>query len=170
MNKKRIIISAVIFLGSVAATFAQTKATVKQKDFQTFVGNWKGTLTYLDYSSNKPYTMPADLEVRQSKNPNVFLFSNLYPDEPKANSSDTLTISDDGKMVNNETVKSKRKLSNGNTEIIAERSGRDGNDNKPALIRMTYTVGKNRYTNVKEVKFTGQKEWIKRHEYSYTRK
>ena len=80
---------------------------------------------------------------------NVFIFLNLYPDEPKATSSDTLTISNSGKMVNNETVKSKRKLGNGNTEIITELLGKDGNDNKPALIRTTYTVGKNIYTNIK---------------------
>lgn len=170
MSKNKFLIATVIFLSSVSTTSAQTLSKVKQKDFQTFVGNWNGTLTYLDYSSNKPYTMPANLEIKQLKKSNVFIFSNLYPDEPKANSSDTLTISNDGKMVNNETVKSKRKFRNGNTEIITEILSVDGNDNKPAIIRITYTVGNTIYTNIKEVKFIGQNEWIKRHEYSYTRK
>jgi len=100
----------------------------------------------------------------------MFLFfSNSYPDEPKANSADTITISGNGKMINKERVRSKKKLDNGKLEIITEINGVDGNDNKPAIIRTTYTVGKNTYTNIKEIQFTGQNEWIKRHEYSYTR-
>lgn len=164
------LIASVISFIIVSTTSAQTFSKVTQKDFQLFIGNWKGTLTYLDYSSNKPYTMPADMEVRQLNKSNVFIFSNLYPNEPKANSSDTLTISANGKMLNNETVKSIRKLKNGNIEIITELLSKDGNDNKPALIRIVYTVAKNIYTNIKEVKFIGRNKWIKRHEYNYTRK
>jgi len=155
---------------SISAAFAQTKTKITQKDFQSFIGNWKGSLTYLDYSSNKPYTMPAEMEIEQIKNTNVYILKNIYPDEPKANSSDTLTLSKNGRMINKEIVKSKKKLENGNTRIITEFLGIDGNDNKPAIIRITHTVGRNIYKNIKHVQFIGQKEWIKRHEYSYTRK
>ncbi len=170
MIKNIIAITSIIFLLNFSAVFAQTSTKVTPKDFQLFVGNWKGTLTYLDYSSHKQYTMPADINISQLKKSNVFIFSNLYPDEPKANSTDTLIISHNGKMINNEIVKSKQKPDNGDTKIITGFLGKDGNDNMPALIRITYTVGKNIYTNIKEVQFVGQNEWIKRHEYSYTRK
>ena len=170
MKKFKIFITATLLFLSCSAIFAQTATKVTKKDFQLFIGNWNGTLTYLDYSSNKPYTMPADIEIRHLKKSNVFIFSNLYPDEPKANLSDSLTISENGKMINKATVKSKRKLTNGNIKIVTELMSIDGNDNKPATIRVTYTVGKNIYTNIKDVQFVGQNKWIKRHEYSYTRK
>ena len=69
----------------------------------------EGTLTYLEYSSNKSYTMPADVDKKQLNKSKSFIFSNLYPDKPKANSSDTLTISKDGFMVSNKTVRSIKK-------------------------------------------------------------
>ncbi|MEO5942700.1 MAG: hypothetical protein ABIP30_15405 [Ferruginibacter sp.] len=33
------------------------------RDFDKLVGSWEGSLTYLDYSSGKPYTMSADIEI-----------------------------------------------------------------------------------------------------------
>jgi hypothetical protein len=34
-----------------------------QKDFAKLSGTWGGSLTYVDYSTGKPYTMPANLEI-----------------------------------------------------------------------------------------------------------
>lgn len=66
-------------------------------------------------------------------------------------------------------MKSKKFLPNGNIEIVTEYYGIDGNDNKSALIRHTYTVGKSIFIKKKQVQFKGKSEWINRHEYSYTR-
>jgi hypothetical protein len=138
-----------------------------QKDFNKLSGSWNGSLTYLDYSSGKPYTMPANLEIRRIAKTNKFVFSNIYPNEPSANSKDTVTISTDGKFIDKELVKSRRKLPNGDLEIITEEFGKDGNDDKPATFRHTYTLGPSTYINRKDVQFTGETEWINRHEYSY---
>lgn len=139
------------------------------KDFAEACGNWQGSLTYLDYSSGKPFTMQADLEITRIGKSNQFIFSNRYPKESNANSTDTITISKDGKHINQELVISRKKLSNKNIEIITTESGKDGNDNKPATIKHIYTFGKNTFVNIKEVQFEGEKNWIKRHEYSYTK-
>ncbi len=160
---------AIMLLMNPYANFAQTQPKLKMKDLQPLSGHWKGTLTYLDYSSNKPYTMPADVGIKPLKKFNAFIFSNIYPNEPKANSADTVFITGNGTMIDGATVKSKRKLGDGNTVIVTERMARDGNDNKPATIRITYTFGNNIFTNIKDVQFEGQSEWIKRHEYNYTR-
>lgn len=182
MKKHTILIILSIFLFNIATVFAQTSekvsekvvsqnsSKVSKKDFQILVGSWQGSLTYLDYSSGKPYTMPADVNVSQVANSKTFIFTNLYPNEPKANSADTVVISKKGKLLNKATVTSKRKLDDGNTEIVTEFLGTDGNDNKPAVIRHTYLIGKNTYTNAEHVQFVGQNEWIKRNEYSYKRK
>lgn len=146
---------------------AQTSVKNLSKEFQKVAGSWTGSLTYLDYSSGKPYTMPANLAIRRLGKTNVFLFSNIYPNETNANSTDTLTISVDGNHINNESVKSVRQLSNGDTEIITEVSGKDGNDNQPAIIRHTYTLGGATFKKAKDVQFVGETKWINRHEYSY---
>jgi hypothetical protein len=148
---------------------AQTDFETLSKDFTKLSGSWKGTLTYLDYSSGKPYTMPADIEVKRIRKTNKFIFSNIYPNEKSANSIDTIIISKDGKYIDKELIKSRRKLENGDIEIVTEEFGKDGNDNKPATFRHTYTFGKTTYKKRKDVQFTGQTNWINRHEYSYTR-
>ena len=138
-------------------------------DFKPVAGEWFGHLTYLDYSSGKPYTMPANVQITLLNKEHKLLFASSYPDEPKANSTDTTIISADGAMIDEEVVKSVKKL-NDNTEIITEYKATDGNDNKPAIIRHTYTLSNKRFSIKKEVKFEGTTEWIKRNEYNYSRK
>ena len=154
----------------VTASNAQETATVSAKDFKTLVGSWQGALTYLDYSSGKPYTMPADVAVKRLKKTNTFILSNVYPNETNANSLDTLTISPDGKLIGTELVKSKKRLDNGDLEIVTEELGKDGNDDKPAILRHTYTVGKTIFKKRKDIQFQGETIWINRHEYSYKKK
>ena len=149
---------------------AQNIFKIIQKDFEKLSGTWQGSLTYLDYSSGKPYTMPADIEIKRFDKTNKFIFSNIYPDELSANSMDTLSVSTDGKYIANELVKSRRKLRNGDIEIITEDFGKDGNENKPATFRHTYIFGATTYKNRKDVRFTGETKWINRHEYSYKKK
>ena len=51
-----------------------------EKDLKNLIGKWEGTLTYLDYQSDKPYTMPANIEVNLIDS-NNFLYKNIYPKE-----------------------------------------------------------------------------------------
>lgn len=146
---------------------AQSSFKSIQNDFDRLSGTWKGSLTYLDYSSGKPYTMSADIEIKRIGKTNKFVFSNIYPNEKNANSIDTISISTDGKYIDKELVKSRLKLPNGDIEIITEEFGKDGNDNKAAKFRHTYTFGLTTYKNRKDVQFAGKSEWINRHEYSY---
>ena len=158
------------FLIILCSASAQRVSNISANDFKLLIGIWQGSLTYLDYSSGKSYTMSATIDIKRIGKTNKFIFSNIYPKEPNANSVDTFIISKDGTAVNDERVKSKRKLDDDNLEIITEISGKDGNDNKPALIRHTYIFGKVFFSVRKEVQFEGQSEWVKRHEYSYTKK
>ena len=170
MIKMKLYLTLIITFLVITSTNAQINPKTLAKDFKTLAGSWQGTLTYLDYSSGKPYTMLADIDIKRIEKTNKFSFSNIYPKEKSANSVDTVTISKDGKYVNKELVKSRHKLPKGKIEIITEESGEDGNDNKPATFRHTYTFGKTTYINRKDVQFIGETKWINRHEYSYTRK
>ncbi|MBA2612156.1 MAG: hypothetical protein H0U95_09300 [Bacteroidetes bacterium] len=164
--------SLILLLSILGLSFSFQKNNLKitTKDFKQLIGNWEGSLTYLDYSTAKPYTMPANIEVIRIKKTNSYIFASKYPNEANANSSDTITISKAGNFFGKEAVKAKKKLANGDTEIITEELGKDGNDDMPAIIRHTYTFGELSFCNKKEVQFIGKAEWIKRHEYSYKRK
>ena len=154
-------------LTAIVFSYAQETTKISAKDFKVLIGSWQGSLTYLDYSSGKPYTMPADAEIKRIGTTNKFIFSNIYPNETSANSFDTLTISVDGKFIGTERVKSKKKLENGTIEIITEELGNDGNDSKPAIFRQTYTISRGIFKKRKDVQFQGATSWINRHEYLY---
>lgn len=143
--------------------------TVSVKDFKPAFGKWKGTLTYLDYTSGKPYTMPCNITINAEKVSNHKLLIKFeYPDEPKANGSETIVISADGKSIGDEQVVINEKL-NGVTKIIAERNGVDGNDNRKAILRLIYEFSKRSFSMRKQVKFEGEEKWILRNEFKMSR-
>jgi hypothetical protein len=151
-------------------TFAANDIKVSTKDFSIAFGFWKGSLTYLDYSSGKPYTMPAEINISaDSTNKNGLIFIYQYPNEPKANGNDTLQINESGTMINGALVVLKQKDENGALKIITEKAGIDGNDNRKATIRHTFFISEKIFSNTKDVKFEGEKNWIRRNEYSFRR-
>lgn len=149
-------------------TFAQK---ITPGDLKIIEGNWVGTLTYLDYTTNKPFTMPSNTTYEQSKtNANLYFRSIGYSAEPHANQKDTMVISVDGKMLDEYSVISVKKITNDGLEIIVQKKGVDGNENKPALLKKTITITKNYLTICKEVLFDDAKKWVVRHTYSFTKK
>ena len=156
-------------MGSLAAA-SQSKIAVSAEDYLIAAGSLKGTLTYLDYSSGRSFSMPANVILaRNPADRNAVIFSFDYPEERKANGNDTLVISNNGLVVNGATVTSKTKLADGSLQIITDKEGKDGNDNKKAILRHIYTISKDRFVNRKEVKFDGTDSWILRNEFSFRR-
>jgi len=143
--------------------------TVSVKDFKPAFGKWKGTLTYIDYTSGKPYSMPCKITVIADQLSNRKVILNIeYPNEPQANGKDTVVISADGKMIGDDLVISNEKVK-GVTKIIAERTGEDGNDHRKALLRHTFTFSRKSFSKRKEVRFEGEDKWILRNEYKMSR-
>ena len=165
---KLYLIPFAIFIASSLS--AQTDYKTLVKDFQKVSGNWTGSLTYLDYTSAELYSMPADVHIARIKKTNLFSFSDIYPDEPQANSIDTINLSTDGKYINDELIVSRKKLPNGDIAIVTTETGTDGNDDKPATFRNTYTLSKTRLIKRKDVQFDGDSEYIMRHEHAYAKK
>jgi hypothetical protein len=170
MNKTRLYITLCIILLITTICRAQISFKAIQNDIYKLSGTWEGSLTYLDYTSGKLYTMKADIEIKRIGKTNKFVFSNIYPNETSANSIDTISISIDGKYIDKELIKSRHKLPNGDIEIVTEEFGKDGNDNRPATFRHTYTLGSTTYKIRKDIQFTGRTDWINRHEYAYKKK
>lgn len=170
MRKIKFYSTLIIVLLSVVFCNAQNNLKTTISDFNKLSGSWSGTLTYLDYKSGKPYTMPADLIIKRVGKTNHYAISNIYPNETNANSTDTIAVSSDGKLIDGKLIKSRRKLANGTIEFTTEELGKDGNDNKKALIRLTYNFNQTSFSKRKDIKFVGETDWIKRHEYLYIRK
>jgi len=140
---------------------------VTTDDLKTLLGEWAGTLTYIDYGTNKPFTMPANLIVNQGKNNNQIVLNNNYPNEPNANSRDKIKISIDGTQLNKLDIKSKQVFPNGQVQITTQYSGKD--NGKQALIKNIYIFGTSEFIIRKVVKFENSDDWLMRNEYKYVR-
>lgn len=140
---------------------------ISSEDLKIIIGDWAGSITYLDYNTNKPFTMPANLIVKQGKNKNRLLLYNVYPNEPKANNKEKIKVSKNGTLLNKKSVSSREELPDGQIQIKTKSTGKD--DNKKALIQYTYILAKDQFIIRKEVQFENSKDWIKRSEFNYTR-
>ncbi len=133
------------------------------KDLSNSVGEWKGKLTYLDYTSGKPYTMSANIKISFTENNSGYIMGYEYPDEPHANSIDTTYVN--GKLFGKDKIVEFKKATEGGFTLVTEIEGEDGNDHKKAILRHTYILNNNTFSAVKDVKFNGTDKWIKRNEY-----
>ena len=164
--KKMIFISVVIFY-VLSSYNSSAQTTISSADFKPLIGSWLGTLTYINYSDGTPFSMPVELRIVQLEETNKFTFYFSFPDEPQANSEETVTISKGGTMLNGEPVKSKRLLEDGNLEIVTQSMGTD--DEQPATIQQTYVIGANVFVTRKDVLFEDQEEWLYRNEFNFKR-
>ncbi len=141
------------------------------KELKVLAGDWQGTLSYKDYTSNKPVSLPVQVNVSENMDDRFLVLSYTYPQEPKANSVDTIFLSANGLRINDRPIVALRQLDSTMTLIVCERRGKDGNDNKPAVIRMSYTIGPEVFVIRKEVRFEDDpgNGWIRRNEYQLSR-
>ena len=166
---KALLFSLLLGIGFLTTSLTTKDASLKANDLLQLPGNWEGQLTYLDYSSGKPYSMPAHVNITAIRKNAAYAFAFIYPDEPKANSTDTILVDLKQQTVDGHTV---QKVIRTDSLIWIEttHTAVDGNDNKPALIKHTYAIGKSKLSIRKDVQFTGTTTWIQRHEYVFRRK
>lgn len=158
----------VMMVSIAISVSAQQK--IKPADFAPAFGTMKGTLTYLDYTSGKPFSMPANCTLLAGDRASGEIIKVMeYPQEPKANGSDTFRISQDGTKLDGEVVTVRKQLPDGGLQIVTEKEDVDGNDHRAARIRHTYTISKNQFAIQKEVRFKGEEKWIQRHLFSFSR-
>jgi len=159
----------IFFLCLFAGIFTQLQAQTPLKNTEVMpaIGSWQGDLTYLDYTSNKQVVIPTTVEMEQIK-VGVFTFSYQFPKEPHVFWTDTVAISADGLFWGKEKIVTKKNLPDASLELVTEENDKD--NNKPALLRRTYTFGQNQYVLKKEVQFIGENTWFQRHEYRFEKR
>lgn len=156
---------AAMFIILTCAAFFQ--AQISTNDFRPVLGDWKGTLTYNDYSSSKEVKISADISVSELvSDKNAIVLKYTYPKEPQANSMDTLRISADGKMINDKHIVSAVKQ-NDSVVLTAEKQGKD--NDKPSTLRYIYTLSNSKFNIRKEVKYNDSSDFFFRNEYSFHR-
>ena len=162
-----------VFMFALLAAFVsfvpQQSPRVSAEDLRRLTGaRWTGTLTYLDYRSNKPVSIPSSLTVTQAAgDENAWVFEYEYPDEPKANGKQTLKIEEGGTVFDGETVVERTGLDGGGFRLVTEKRGRD--NDKEALFRFTYTLDGSAFSVKKEVRPEGASDFFERNRYSWKR-
>lgn len=162
-------ISAFLIASSFLSLILFNTPKVVPSDLQPLTGaEWKGSLSYLDYQKNKMVSIPSNLTVTQSTTvESSWIFEYRYPDEPKANSKETVILSEDGKLIEGERVSERTNLSGDRLKIVTEKSGSDYD--KKALFRFTYLLGKTSFSIKKEVRYEDAKKFFVRNEYRWKR-
>jgi len=166
---RKILYTATLALLTCYTVIAQKDTTMLPAAFKQLIGCWQGTLNYSGTIIRKPYTTTATLIVKQIGRSCQFEFLHIYTQNPNDKSADTLTISTDSSKLNNARVTSMHSTPEGNIIIITEAPGFEHDYNKAAIIRQTYTIGKQHYNYKKEIQPEGQTEWLESAEFTYVR-
>ncbi len=160
----------VLLIASFLTTLAPPQSPkVSAEDLMKLTGaRWTGTLTYLDYRSNKRVSIPSNLTVTQTAGDEPsWVFEYEYPDEPKANGKQMLKVEEGGAVFDGEKVVERTGLDDGGFRLVTMKRGRD--NDKDALFRFTYTLDRSTFTIKKEVRPEGAAEYFERNTYSWKR-
>ena len=153
---RRLLVAVAVLVAQGAPLAAQSKpAAITPADVDRLTGApWKGTLEYLDYTSQKQVTIKSTLAVRrlpaQSDGTTAWSMAIGYTDEPDANSGETAMLSADGTL-----------------RVVTEQDGPD--DNRPARFRFVYLIGPATVSIQKLVRFAPTEAFFERHIYRWGR-
>lgn len=140
---------------------------VKITDFKVIEGDdWTGDLTYLDYSGNKRVTIPTAAAVSITS-PTKLKYSVSYPKEPWEDTKATLKLSKSGRVLDGNPVTYREVQTDGSLEILTKHQGKD--NDKPAQIRLAYTLSASKFTISKDVRFEDEADFVNRNIYAFTR-
>lgn len=158
-----------LFTLTFAMYAAGQTAPLTADDLKILEGpKWTGTLTYLDYSSNKKTSIKSNVTVSRAEAANTWVFAYEYPDEPKANGTSNVSLTNGGTLFNDQKVIERSVIADGSSlRIVTTKNGTD--NNKPAVVRFTYSVTPTSFRIMKEVQLEGSAEWFERNEYRWTR-
>lgn len=150
--------------------FINAKAQkINSGDLDQLTGKWTGKLTYLDYTSNRPESIPSLLTVAKKRN-SLYRFSFSYPGESGRSSVENFLVSEDGKTISKMRIVEYVKTPGGEFKLVLEEKGKDGNNHRPALFHHIVASSGEKLVLTKMVKFNGEEEFFQRNQYVFTRK
>ncbi|WP_084399252.1 hypothetical protein [Henriciella aquimarina] len=127
--------------------------------------DWEGELTYLkDADEGAEVTLPVELAVAQNGQTFELYFS--YPEQPTADGRAEVIVSDDGKMLNDETIVSREQKDDGFV-LITQQACKD--NDLEAQCEYTYWISEHAFSIRKMVRIDGREGAFQRTYYSFTR-
>lgn len=105
------------------------------KDLLSSLGAWEGKLTYMDYSTGKPFTMFANIKISLTEDKTGYIMGYAYPKEPHANFKDTIFVTNN--LFGKEKMIDFKKATNDGFTLVTEIEGEDGNEHQKATLRHT---------------------------------
>ena len=161
-----------------AATSASTNtaeiaaAVVTAMDIDRLTGEpWRGTLTYLDYTSRAQTTIKSSLQMtrlpEQSDGAIAWNMSVGYTDEPHANSGETAVLAGGGRVFRGANVLERTILADGMVRVVTEQDGED--DGRAARLRFVYVLGEKQCSIQKLVRLLPDGAFFERHIYRWSR-
>lgn len=160
--------TAVATVAFLVISIGSQAQSLKATELQPAAGTWKGTLTYVDYSSEKKETIKAGV-VLQISGENEYSIGFFYSEEPDHNQTMKYVIKENGSLVNDKKLVEKTRLLDGTLRIVLESRGTDGNDLKQAILRDVLIIGPNSLTIAKWVLYDDADEYFERNRYVFTR-
>jgi uncharacterized membrane protein YphA (DoxX/SURF4 family) len=140
---------------------------VQLEDLKKLEGNWKGVLTYKDYSRGNEVMIPCNLAVKLKDDMKLIQMAYDYPEESSHNSKDEIRISSNGTRINGEKLIDRTVDASGNTKLIIEMRGEDGS--KPAIIKRIIEVSDSSFTMTKVVQYMTTGETFVRNQYRWNK-
>lgn len=148
-------------------TISSMAAQASPADFALIEGDgWAGTLTYLDYGTQKLSSIPVALDVAPASGRTV-TYKIKYPGEAQYNTTEKLKLSKDGTRLNGNAIIERTSQQDESVEIVTLERGKD--DNREADIRTTYKLSSSALTITKDVKFDDGEDFFERNELALTR-
>lgn len=142
---------------------SQPKVTIS--DFENLNNSkWNGNLMYTNYSDGNKVTIRTALQI--TINGDKIIMDTQYPDEPNANSKESIRISKAGTHLGKEELVDK-KFENGVLTLVTKFKGKD--NNKKAVMYKTYSISEEVYSVEKEVQYVKTMVRILRNKYDYKR-
>ncbi|WP_409432060.1 hypothetical protein ACJ3XI_07510 [Litorimonas sp. RW-G-Af-16] len=150
-----------------AVEYSAEGPTVSLSDLAVLTGDdWVGSLTYLDYSSGEMAEIATKVSIQAPESRQI-TYTISYPDEPWEDGTDTIKLSEDGRLVDGYVVIQSQTGEAGEVMFMTEHAGED--DNQPATIRMAYRVAPKEFQIRKDVKFEASEAFITRSTYAFSR-
>lgn len=152
-------------LGVIQLAFAQPIPN-QQVDFSTILGIHTGTLTYLDYTSNKSETLSM-VGLAYLKGEKLILEHTFYEWGRVIDQKYTYDIVNGqlalGKKA--KTISLESDTAAKTFRQVITLPGKDGNEQKPCIFRMTFDYDGKVFAIKKEVSFDNEQSFFRRNEY-----
>lgn len=154
-----------VFFLFILSFSSQNLFSQQKYNFEVISGkDWKGFLTYKDYSSGNEVNIPVNIRLEYISN-NEYNVTLEFPNESHANSNYTKSFSEDGKKFADENVLSFSVENGGKYTLITEKEGMD--NNKPADFRYTYNYTNKEFSIKKEVKYLDENDYFVRNIFKF---